>query len=489
MHSLNEGKRGESAPRQLSGRGLAYWTDGRDGADRLRHARLPDGRARCEDRASRPGLRQERRRRSEARQRSADGSRSPARSACTPRRSSRATSSSSAPRICRAASRRAGTTTRDTSAASTCGPASGCGSSTRFRWPASSGAETWEDDSRRPTRQHRRLGADERRRGAGPRLPARRAADRRLLRRASPGQRPVRREPRRRRSEDRATKRWHYQLVHHGIWDFDIPCAPILADIVVDGRAIKALAQPTKQGWVYVLDRTTGQPVWPIEERPVEASTVPGEKASPTQPFVTKPPAFDRQGVSIDDLIDFTPELRAEAVKLVSRYKIGPLFTPPVVSKWEGPLATLDVAVDDRRRELAGRGRSIRKRTILYIYSSTQIADLGARSSRTGSGRTCATSAGTARESSAAPASRRCRAAGAAGEEAAPPAHRAGSAAGEAAVRAHHRDRSQQGRHRLADRARRDARQHPQSSGAQRADHPADRAASGGSARWSPRRW
>ena len=113
-------------------------------------------------------------------------------------------------------------------------------------------------------------------------------------------------------------RKWHYQLVHHGLWDMDIPCAPILADITVNGRLIKAVAQPTKQGWVYVFDRVTGQPVWPIEERPVEKGDVPGEWYSPTQPFVTKPPPFERQGVSIDDLIDFTPELRAEALKLVS---------------------------------------------------------------------------------------------------------------------------------------------------------------------------
>ncbi|MGE3404425.1 MAG: PQQ-binding-like beta-propeller repeat protein, partial [Vicinamibacterales bacterium] len=136
-------------------------------------------------------------------------------------------------------------------------------------------------------------------------------------------------------------RRWHYQLVHHGIWDFDIPCAPILADVTVDGREIKAVFQPTKQGWIYAFDRTNGQPIWPIEERPVEQSTVPLEKTSPTQPFVTKPAPFERQGVSLDDLIDFTPELKAEAVRLVSRYKIGPLFTPPVVSRWEGPLGTL----------------------------------------------------------------------------------------------------------------------------------------------------
>ena len=90
--------------------------------------------------------------------------------------------------------------------------------------------------------------------------------------------------------------------------------------------------QPTKQGWLYVFDRVTGEPIWPIEERKVEQSDVPMEKSWPTQRFVTKPPAYERQGVAIDDLIDFTPELRAEAVKLASRFKIGPIFTPPVVS-------------------------------------------------------------------------------------------------------------------------------------------------------------
>jgi quinoprotein glucose dehydrogenase len=136
-------------------------------------------------------------------------------------------------------------------------------------------------------------------------------------------------------------RRWHFQLVHHGIWDFDIPCGPILADISVNGRTVKAVAQPTKQSWLYVFDRVTGQPIWPIEERPVPKGEVPGEWYAPTQPFVTKPPAYDLQGVSIDNLIDFTPELRAEAVQLVSKYKIGPIFTPPVVSRIEGPLATL----------------------------------------------------------------------------------------------------------------------------------------------------
>ena len=136
-------------------------------------------------------------------------------------------------------------------------------------------------------------------------------------------------------------RKWHYQLVHHGIWDWDIPCAPMLVDFNLNGRIVKALAQPTKQSILYVFDRATGQPIWPIEERPVPKGDVPGEKYSPTQPMPTKPPAYGRIDTSIDELIDFTPELRAEAIKVASRYKLGPIFTPPVVSKLEGPLGTL----------------------------------------------------------------------------------------------------------------------------------------------------
>jgi quinoprotein glucose dehydrogenase len=124
---------------------------------------------------------------------------------------------------------------------------------------------------------------------------------------------------------------WHYQTVHHDLFDYDNPAAPILADLVVDGKPIKAVVQITKQSWAYVLDRVTGKPVWPIEERPVPASTVPGEQASPTQPFPTKPPAFDRQGITENDLIDFTPELRSEALSIFKQYMSGPLFTPPSV--------------------------------------------------------------------------------------------------------------------------------------------------------------
>jgi quinoprotein glucose dehydrogenase len=137
-------------------------------------------------------------------------------------------------------------------------------------------------------------------------------------------------------------RKWHYQLVHHGIWDFDIPCAPMLIDISIGGRTTKAVAQPTKQGILYTFDRVTGQPIWPIEERPVPKGDVPGEWYSPTQPFPTKPPAYGRAAIpSLDDLIDFTPELRAEALQIVSKYRIGPIFTPIVVSKPEGPFGTI----------------------------------------------------------------------------------------------------------------------------------------------------
>jgi quinoprotein glucose dehydrogenase len=171
-------------------------------------------------------------------------------------------------------------------------------------------------------------------------------------------------------------RKWHYQLVHHGIWDMDIPCAPILADIMVNGRTIKAVAQPTKQAVLYVFDRATGDPVWPIEERPVEKGDVPGEWYSPTQPFPTKPPAYDRNGVSVNDLIDFTPELRAEALKVASRYKLGPIFTPPVVSKLEGPLATLTMGTSSGGTNWPG-GSYDPETHILYVSSQSQITALG----------------------------------------------------------------------------------------------------------------
>ena len=269
-------------------------------------------------------------------------------------------------------------------------------------------------------------------------------------------------------------RKWHYQLVHHGIWDFDIPCAPILADITVNGRTIKAIAQPTKQNWLYVFDRVTGQPVWPIEERPVAKGDVPGEWYAPTQPFVTKPAPYDLQGVSIDDLIDFTPELRAEAVKLVSRYKIGPLFTPPPVSKWEGPRGLIMVPSSTGGANWPG-GSLDPETNILYIYSFRQPSIIGMINDPARSDMNFIN--GQARDPNAPPPAPAAPGAApaAAGEGGGPAADGAGAAAAQAAVRQHHGDRSEQGRDRLAGGARRNAGRRAQPSRPQGAEHSAHR--------------
>jgi quinoprotein glucose dehydrogenase len=175
-------------------------------------------------------------------------------------------------------------------------------------------------------------------------------------------------------------RKWHYQLVHHGIWDHDIPCAPILVDIRKDGKIIKAVAQPTKQAFLYVFDRITGQPLWPIEERPVPRGDVPGEWYAPTQPFPLdargRPFSYDAQGFVVDDLIDFTPELRAEGLKAIARYKIGPVFTPPVVSRKEGPLATLVMAAAGGGTNWPG-GSFDPETGILYANSQKSVSQLG----------------------------------------------------------------------------------------------------------------
>jgi quinoprotein glucose dehydrogenase len=139
-------------------------------------------------------------------------------------------------------------------------------------------------------------------------------------------------------------RKWHYQIVHHPIWNYDMSSAAILADLNINGRAIKAVAVPGKQGFLFVFDRVTGQPVWPIEERPVPQSDVPGEKTSPTQPFPTKPPAYARNYLKTEDLIDFTPELRAQALKNLERYKVGPwMYNPAVLGNVNGILGAINM--------------------------------------------------------------------------------------------------------------------------------------------------
>ena len=163
---------------------------------------------------------------------------------------------------------------------------------------------------------------------------------------------------------------WHFQTVHHGIWDYDIASAPILVDVVTGGRLVKAIAQVSKTAFTYVFDRATGEPLWPIEERPVAPSTVPGEKLASTQPFPTKPPAFDRQGITEDDLIDFTPELRREALEIAEQFVLGPIFTPSIVAGEGGKLAT--IIVPGAGGGASHPGASVDPDTgILYVQSMT----------------------------------------------------------------------------------------------------------------------
>jgi len=170
-------------------------------------------------------------------------------------------------------------------------------------------------------------------------------------------------------------RRWHYQTVHHGLWDYDLPAAPILFDLQQDGNTIKALALPTKSAFLFVLDRATGEPIWPIEERPVPQSESPHEKTSPTQPFPTWPLPFDRQGFTLDVLNDLTPALRDEAEKLVAQYRIGPLYTPPAVATPNGPLGTLMLPADVGGANWPG-GSFDPETNRLYIHSHTAVFTL-----------------------------------------------------------------------------------------------------------------
>jgi quinoprotein glucose dehydrogenase len=169
-------------------------------------------------------------------------------------------------------------------------------------------------------------------------------------------------------------RRWYFQYVHHGIWDHDNPSPPILADVLIRGKQVPVVAQPSKQAFLYVFNRETGQPIWPIVERPVEKGDVPGEWYSPTQPFPTAPPAYENQGVDESVLIDFTPELHKEALDIVKHYKMGPIFTPPVVSKAEGPYATLTASLSGSN----WMGGSIDPETgVVYVGSSRSIIGIG----------------------------------------------------------------------------------------------------------------
>ncbi len=163
---------------------------------------------------------------------------------------------------------------------------------------------------------------------------------------------------------------WHFQTVHHDIWNYDNPHAPQLVDLTVGGRRIPALVQVTKQSWAYVFDRVTGQPIWPIEERPVPQSDVPGEHTSPTQPFPTRPAPFEMQGLTEDDLIDFTPELRRMAKEVVSKFRLGPVFNPPAVKGANGYEAAIHCPGANGGANIPG-GAAIDPETgILYVAST-----------------------------------------------------------------------------------------------------------------------
>jgi len=176
---------------------------------------------------------------------------------------------------------------------------------------------------------------------------------------------------------------WHYQLVHHDIWDYDLPAPPILVDIKVDGKSIKAIVQVTKQAFAFVFDRITGKPVWPIEEKTVPKSSIPGEITSPTQPSPTKPAPFDVQGYSEDILVDFTPAIRKEAIKIVSKYEKGPIFTP--VSIYNPPNALGTLMIPDAVGGANWQGAVYDpEKSMLYVSSSTVLRPMSMEANKSG---------------------------------------------------------------------------------------------------------
>ena len=167
---------------------------------------------------------------------------------------------------------------------------------------------------------------------------------------------------------------WYHQLIHHDIWDYDMPAAPILVDVDVEGRGpSKLVVALTKQAWAYVYDRETGEPIWPIEERVVPASDVPGERTAATQPYPTKPAPYDLQGLTVGDVIDFTPALRAEALEILEKYRYGPLYTPPTLLAEDGSHLGL-VMIPGALGAAAWEGGAVDPETgILYVGSSTVV--------------------------------------------------------------------------------------------------------------------
>jgi quinoprotein glucose dehydrogenase len=171
--------------------------------------------------------------------------------------------------------------------------------------------------------------------------------------------------------------KWYYQIIHHEIWDYDLSAAPLLMDITVGGKPIKAVAVPSKQGYLYVFDRETGKPVWPIVEKPVPKGDVPGEWYAPTQPFPTKPAPYARTGVTPDELIDFTPEMHSQALELVKNYKMGPMYTPPVLSVKPGPLATLMLGPADGGTNWPGGSFNPETHTAYLYACNSCLAPIG----------------------------------------------------------------------------------------------------------------
>ena len=235
---------------------------------------------------------------------------------------------------------------------------------------------------------------------------------------------------------------WYRQLIHHDIWDYDMPPHPILVDINVDGRPVKAVVQLTKQAFAYVFDRVTGAPVWPIEERPVPASDVPGELAFPTQPFPTKPPAFDVQGITTNDLIDFTPELRAKAIEAIKPFRTGPLYTPGSLGQAPGGTRGTIILPGFGGGANWESGAADPETGFVYVGSNTgpSVIALAPPAAQHADRAVCQR-----RWSRSSPDRR--------------------FAADEAALRPHHRLRHEQGRNRLADRQRRHAARHQEQSG------------------------